>query len=87
MKETQIWIRVGCGPDRTMADWPRRRCKTVRQMRKGRYDGECAKIVTKVIYTKAVWGTADEEEYSERLILRSIKQLISYENQNVDSGW
>ena len=33
---------------------------------------------------RAVWGTADGEEYSERLILGSIKQLISFENQNVD---
>ena len=32
--------------------------------RKGRYNGECA---------KAVWGTADGEEYSERLILGSVK--------------
>ena len=36
---------------------------------------------------KAVRGTADREVYSERLILRSVKQLISFENQNVGSGW
>ena len=37
--------------------------------------------------TRAVWGTADGEEYSERLIVGSVKQLISFGNQNVGSGW
>ena len=87
MNETQIQSRAGRGPDRTMADWPRQQCKTVRQMRTGKYDGKRAKVVTRVICTKAIWGTADGEEYSERLILRSVKQLISFENQNVGSGW
>ena len=36
--------------------------------------------------TRAVQGTADGEEYSERLILGSVEQLISFENQNVGSG-
>ena len=54
--------------------------------RKGRYDDKCAKVDTRVICTRAVRGTADEEEYSERLILRSVKQLISFENQKVGSG-
>ena len=65
MDKTQIWSRAGRGPDHTMANWPRRQCKTVRRMRKGRYDSKRAKIVTRVIYTRAVWGTADREEYSE----------------------
>ena len=34
-------------------------------VRKGRYDGECTKVDTMVICTRAVRGTADEEEYSE----------------------
>ena len=46
--------------------------------RKGRYDDECA---------KAVWETMDGEEYSERLILESVKQLILFENQNIGLGW
>ena len=41
----------------------------------------------KAVCAKAVWGTADGEEYSERLILRGVKQLISFENQNVGSSW
>ena len=45
---------------------------------KGRYNDECA---------KAVWETADGEEYFERLILGSVKQLISFKNQNVGLGW
>ena len=44
--------------------------------------GECARADT-----RAVRGTADREEYSEQLILGSIKQLILFENQNVGSGW
>ena len=36
--------------------------------------------------TRAVWGTTNGEEYSERLILGSVKQLISFKNQNVGSG-
>ena len=56
-------------------------------VREGRYDDKCAKVDMRVICTRAVLGTADEEEYSEWLILRSVKQLISFENQNVGSGW
>ena len=37
--------------------------------------------------TRAVWRTADGEEYSERLIMGSVKQLILFENQNVGLGW
>ena len=40
-----------------------------------------------VIRTRAVWGTMDGEEYFERLILKSVKQLISFKNQNVGLGW
>ena len=54
---------------------------------KGRYDGKRVRADTRVIYSRAVWETADGEEYSERLILRSVKQLISFENQNIGSGW
>ena len=43
------------------------------RMRKGRYDGKRVRADTRVICTRAVWGTADGEEYSERLILRSVK--------------
>ena len=57
------------------------------RMCKGRYDGKCVRADTRVICSRTVWGTADEEEYSEQLILRSVKQLISFENQNVGSGW
>ena len=35
----------------------------------------------------AVQGTADREVNSEQLILRSIKQLILFENQNIGLGW
>ena len=42
--------------------------------RKGRYDGECAKVDT-----MAVRGTVDKEV--------GLRQLISFESQNVDSGW
>ena len=49
---------------------------------KNRYDGECAKVDT-----MAVRGTTDREVYSEQLILRSVKQLISFKNQKVGSGW
>ena len=56
-------------------------------MRKGRYDSKCVRADTRVIYTKTVWGTADREKYSERLILKSLKQLILFENQNVGSSW
>ena len=47
-------------------------------MRKGKYDGK---------RVRAIWGTADGEEYFKQLILRSITQLISFENQNIGSGW
>ena len=36
---------------------------------------------------RAVRRIADGEEYSEQLIVGSVKQLISFENQNVGSGW
>ena len=55
-------------------------------MRKSRYNSKRVRADTRVIYTKAVWGTADREEYSEQLILRSVKQLISFKNQNVGLG-
>ena len=77
------WSEADCA----IADWPRRRCKTVGQLRKGRYNGKCARVDTRVICTRAVQETADGEEYSERLILKSVKQLISSENQNVGLGW
>ena len=48
---------------------------------KGRYDGEHTRANTRAVYAKAVWGTADGEEYFEQLILGSVKQLISFENQ------
>ena len=48
---------------------------------------EYAKVDTSGICTRVVWGTADREEYSERLILRSVKQLILFGNQNVDLVW
>ena len=54
---------------------------------KGRYNSKCVKVDMRVICIKAVWGTADGEEYSEQLILKSVKQLISFENQNVGSDW
>ena len=41
----------------------------------------------KAVCTRAIWRTADGEGYSEQLILRGVKQLISFENQNVDSSW
>ena len=55
--------------------------------RKGRSDDKYAKVDTKVICIRAIRETADKEEYSERLILRNVKQLILFENQNVGSGW
>ena len=48
---------------------------------KDRYDGKYAKVDI-----MAVRGTANREVYFKQLILRRIKQLISFENQNVDSG-
>ena len=87
MDETQIWLHEGRRPDRTMIDWPRRRCKNVRQMRKDRYNDKRTKVVMRVICTRAVWETANGEKYSERLILRSVKQLISFKNQNVGLVW
>ena len=41
----------------------------------------------KAVCAKAVWETTDGEEYSEQLILKSIKQLILFKNQNVGLGW
>ena len=49
---------------------------------KDRYNGKCAKVDT-----MAVRGTTDREVYSEQLILRNVKQLILFENQNVGLGW
>ena len=57
------------------------------RMHKSRYDGKRVRADTRVICIKAVWGTADREVYSERLILRSVKQLILFENQNLGLGW
>ena len=37
--------------------------------------------------TRAVWEIVDGEECSERLILGSVKQLISFKNHNVGLGW
>ena len=54
---------------------------------KGKYDGECVSANIRVVCARAVRETADGEEYSERLILESVKQLISFENQNIGSGW
>ena len=56
------------------------------QIRKGWYDGKYVRADTRVICTKAVWGTADGEEYFEQLILRCVKQLILFENQNLGLG-
>ena len=56
-------------------------------VRKCRYDGKCARANARVVRAKAVGGTTDEEKYSERLILESIKQLILFENQNVGLDW
>ena len=90
MDETQVWLHTDLG----RANWPRvDRLKMKAAMidqgwidtRKGRYDDKCAKVDTRVICTKAVRGTIDGEKYFERLILRSVKQLISFENQNVGS--
>ena len=55
-------------------------------MSKDRYNVERAKANTRTVCAKAVQRTADGEEYSERLILGSVKQLISFENQNVGLG-
>ena len=49
-------------------------------MCKGRYDGKCARRNTKAICAKAVRGTVDGEKYFEQLILKSVKQLILFEN-------
>ena len=56
-------------------------------MRKDRYDGECARVNTRAVCARAVWETANGENYSEQLILESVKQLILFENQNVGLGW
>ena len=52
-----------------------------RNVRKGRYDGKCTKIDM-----IAVWKTANREVYPKWLILKSVKQLISFKNQNIGSG-
>ena len=62
------------GVDRCAQEWT--------DARKGRYDGEYTKVDM-----MAVWGTADREVYPERLILKIVKQLISFENQNTGLGW
>ena len=48
-----------------------RRCLTKEQTRKGRYKGSLRKADTRAVCARAVWGTADGEEYSKRLILGS----------------
>ena len=51
-------------------------------VRKSRYNSEYTKIDI-----MAVWEIIDREMYSEQLILRSIKQLIVIENQNIGWDW
>ena len=48
---------------------------------------KCIKIDIMVVCIRVVWKTVDKEKYSKRLSLRSIKQLILFENQNVDLDW
>ena len=42
--------------------------------------------LTKSKWAKTVLETADVKKYSERLILKSVKQLILFKNQNVGLG-
>ena len=49
--------------------------------------GDYARVDTIVIYTSIIWETVDGEDYFEWLILRSVKQLVSFENQNIGLGW
>ena len=67
MDETQVWLRAGWPPtDRGLVGGKpcdgrlaKAMMQIVEQMHKGRYHGKRAKIDTRVICTKVVWGTAD----------------------------
>ena len=47
------------------------RCLTEEHTRKGKYKSSLRKADTRAVCTRAVWGTADGEEYSKQLILGS----------------
>ena len=56
-------------------------------MCKNRYDDKCIRVDTRVMCIKTVSKTINREEYSEYMILRSVKQLILFENQNIGLVW
>ena len=52
--------------------------------RKDKYDSKCVRVNIRAVYARAVWGTTDGEKYFKQLLLGSVKQLILFENQNID---